>query len=481
MRVLINAFWLSFCRIAADLLSFVLFAVIARTFGPTGTGQYSYGFAVGTLVALIATSGFEDYGVRQYARTPVAERGQLWEDLLATQCLQLALGALAFLVFALIGVIDSRNVIVVLELTIYVVGWWLSRTFFIPAMAAQSMIGPALADLGCRLAAVIGALLLGVVVHAPLPVMLSVFPVAGVTLLLLALSSAARRGARLRVGRSRRRLLSVVRGTLPFAGSDVLNQFYARADVLLIAYFLGDASVGLYATSIKFVEVGLLPLILLGMAAYPLLSKYAAEDQVSFADAARDFTRLLLLLSGWLAVGIGYFVPLLIVPLFGASFAPAVPLLPWVAVFALTKGFEAAFYRLLYSAHRQTLYCMSLLLGILLVVGLNVALIPALGLKGAIYAAIIGTIAIDSLAVTGLLRYLGRRFLVLSLARLAAALALTAALVATLNKFDGNPWSAALAACAVFPLLAAAFGLVPNPRRSQLLRHTEPGDTATLP
>jgi len=67
MRVLINAFWLSFSRIAADLLSFVLFAVIARTFGPTGTGQYSYGFAVGTLVALISTSGFEDYGIRQYA------------------------------------------------------------------------------------------------------------------------------------------------------------------------------------------------------------------------------------------------------------------------------------------------------------------------------------------------------------------------------------------------------------------------------
>ena len=481
MRVLINAFWLSFCRIAADLLSFVLFAVIARTFGPTGTGQYSYGFAVGTLVALIATSGFEDYGVRQYARAPGAERGQLWEDLLATQCLQLALGALAFLVFVLIGVIDSRNLIVVLELTIYVVGWWLSRTFFIPAMASQAMIGPAFADLGCRLAAVIGALLLGVIAHAPLPVMLAVFPVAGMTLLLLALSSAARRGARFRIGRSRRRLLMVVRGALPFAGSDVLNQFYARADVLLIAYFLGDASVGLYATSIKFVEVGLLPLILLGMAAYPLLSRYAADDKVTFADAARDFTRLLLLLSGWLAVGIGYLVPLLIVPLFGASFAPAIPLLPLVAVFALAKGFEAAFYRLLYSAQRQTLYCVSLLLGILLVVGLNVALIPALGLKGALCAAIIGTIAIDSLAVTGLLRYLGRRFLLMSLVRLAAALALTAALVATVGRFEGNPWSAALAACAVFPLLAAAFGLVPNPRRSQLLRHAEPADTATLP
>src|ERR1700751_5188897 len=238
MRVLINAFWLSFCRLPADLLSFILFAVIARTFGPAGTGNYSYGFAVGTLVALISTSGFEDYGIRQYARAPVHERGQLWEDLLATQCLQLALGAVAFVVFVLLGPIDRRNFIVVLELTIYVVGWWLSRTFFIPAMASQSMIKPAMADLGCRLAAIIGALLLDFAAHAPLPVMLAVFPLAGVTLLLLALSSASRHGARLKAGRNWRRVLITVRGPLPFAGSDILNQFYARADVLLIAYFL---------------------------------------------------------------------------------------------------------------------------------------------------------------------------------------------------------------------------------------------------
>jgi O-antigen/teichoic acid export membrane protein len=481
MRVLVNAFWLSSCRLAADLLSFVLFAVIARTFGPTGTGQYSYGFAVGTLVALIATAGFEDYGIRQYARAQPHERAQLWEDLLATQCLQLAVGGLAFLIFVVVGAIDASNVTVVLELAAYVVAWWLSRTFFIPAMASQSMIKPALADLGCRLAAVVGALLLALVAHASLPVMLAVFPLAGATLLLVALSSAAQQGARLRPGRDLRRVLSTLRGTLPFAGSDLLNQFYARADVLLIAYFLGDASVGLYATDIKFVEVGLLPLILLGTAAYPLLSKYAAHDETIFRHAARDFLRLLLLLTGWLTVGIGYFVPLVLVSLFGASFAPAVQLLPWVALFALTKGVEAAFYRLLYSAHRQTLYCVSLLLGTSLIVGLNVTLIPAIGLKGAIYAAIVGTIAIDSLAVVGLWHRLGRRFLVMALARLGLALGVTAALVAGLRGLDVNPWTVAVTACSVFPLLAAAFGLVPNPRRSELLRHAEPSDTAASP
>jgi O-antigen/teichoic acid export membrane protein len=33
MKVITNAFWLSFGRIAAELLSFVLFAAISRTFG----------------------------------------------------------------------------------------------------------------------------------------------------------------------------------------------------------------------------------------------------------------------------------------------------------------------------------------------------------------------------------------------------------------------------------------------------------------
>jgi O-antigen/teichoic acid export membrane protein len=465
MRVLVNAFWLSFSRIAADLLSFVLFTVIARAFGPSGTGQYSYGFAVATLVALIATSGFEDYGIREYAHASSRARPQLWEDLLATQCLQLAVGAVALLIFVWLGAVNAGNLTVVLELLLYVLGWWLSRTLFIPAMASQSMIEPAIADLACRLTAIVGALLLGIVGHAPLPLMLAVFPLAGMALLAVSMYSAVRHGARLRLPRNWRRCLSVLRGTLPFAGSDILNQFYARADVLLIAYFLGEASVGVYATDIKFVEVGLLPLILLGTASYPLLSRYAAHDATAFTHAARDFARMLLLLTGWLAVSIAYLVPLL----------------PWVALFALTKGIEATCYRLLYSVRRQTLYCMSLLLGTVLIIGLNATLIPAVGLKGAVYAAIVGTIAIDSLALSGILPYLGGRFAVLSLLRLALALALTAALVAGAQSMHVNSWTAALAACGLFPLLAAALGLVPDPRRSQLLRHAETSDTTVSP
>jgi O-antigen/teichoic acid export membrane protein len=245
MKIITNAFWLSLCRISTDILSFVLFAVISRTFGPSGTGEYSYAFAIATLVALTSTAGFEDYGIRQYARADDHDRAQLWQDIFSTQCVQLVLGLSALILLLLAGVLHASSWIVILELSIYVTGWSLSRTFYVPAMASQSMVVPAFTDLSCRLAAIIGALLLAAFVDPPLPWLLAGFPVAGVLLAGLSLRNATRHGASLLLARTWRGILATVRGTSSFAGSEVLNQFYARTDLLLIAYFLGNASVGI--------------------------------------------------------------------------------------------------------------------------------------------------------------------------------------------------------------------------------------------
>jgi O-antigen/teichoic acid export membrane protein len=479
MKVLTNAFWLSFSRLTTDLLSFALFAVIARAFGPSGTGEYSYGFAVATLVALISTSGFDEYGIRQYTRAALSARGALWQDILSTQLAQLVIGAGILGVLALLGVVRSQNLAVVLELSLYVIGWSASRTFFIPAMAAQAMIKPALTDLACRVGAILSALLLAAVVHPPLPWMLIGFPIAGVVLSALALRDAVQRGLRLRARSNRQQVLATLRGTLPFTAADVLNQFYARVDVVLIAYLIGTENVGLYATDIKFVEVGLLPLILLGSAAYPLLVAHAVRDAAAFREAARDFTRVLLLLTGWLAVTIFCLVPLIIVPLFGTAFAAAIPLLPLVALFAVLKGAEAAFYRLLYAAHQQSVYLRSLAAGTVLIIGLNLALIPTLGLRGAIVAAIVSTIAVDVLSAVRLAAQIGARFLLGNCVRLGAGLVATAGLYALIQRWASSPWVAALAACGAFPLLAALCGLVPDPRHSELLRGAEPRRVAS--
>ena len=474
MKVITNAFWLSFGRIAADLLSFVLFAAISRTFGPSGTGEYSYAFAIATLISLTSTAGFEDYGIRQYARAAPQERPQLWQDILSTQCVQLLIGISALVIFLLWSGLHGGALIVILELAIYVVGWTISYTFFIPALASQAMMRPAITDLSCRATAIICALALTLTAHPSLPWLLAVFPLAGVVLATLALRSAVQHGAALRLARHWRGVLATWRGTSAFAGSEVLNQFYARADVLLIAYFLGNASVGLYATDIKFVEVGILPLVLLGTAAYPLLSTHAARDQVAFGHSARDFTRIVFFFSGWLAVGIYCLIPLLMVPLFGDKFAPAATLLPWFALFAVMKAWEVAFYRLLYAVRRQLFYCGSLIVGTVLIVFLNVQLIPRHGILGAITAAIVSIVVVDLICAYGLLRQLGAAFLTSVAARLALALAITAGAVAGAQWLAGaGPWLSAILACGLFPLLGVLLGLVPHPRHSLLLRQPQ--------
>jgi O-antigen/teichoic acid export membrane protein len=467
MPAISNALWLSFSRVLADVLSFLLFVAVSRDFGPGGTGQYSYSFAIGSLVALGATSGFEEFGIREYVRTTAAARARLWSDIISTQLAQLGLALVGCGIFLAFN--DSAPAAVILELTIFQLAAALARTLFVPAMAAQAMMAPALLELGCRVTAIAFALAVLLLPQPPaLAVALLPFPAAAILLLMLAYHNSTRHGAKWHVSLRWSVLRSTWRGTVHFAGSETLNQFYARTDLLMIAYFLGAERVGLYATDIKFVEVGIVPLTLLGMALYPVLSALAAGPAATFAASARDFCRIQLTLSCWLAVGISVLIPILIVPLFGARFAPAAALLPWFALLAIVKGAEVALYRLLYSVHLQSAYFRSLAAGVAIIAVLNVVLIPRIGVIGAVQAAIFSTCCVVLICAAALARYVPWRAYIELTARLAAALALTWGVVTMAAALGAAPWLRATLGCCLFPCAAMLVGLGSNLNRSAL-------------
>jgi O-antigen/teichoic acid export membrane protein len=361
MKIIRNAFWLSGARGFADVASFALFAAISRAFGPSGTGEYSYAFAIGNLVALIGCSGLEEYGIREYAGAATAERPQLWRNILSSQGRQLIAAAIFLGLFLLSGVNHSARPSVIIESAVFFIGWYAARTLFIPAMALQSMRLPAVTDLSCRLFAILCALGLVLGLGLSLPAALIGFPAAGLAMAGIALANSRRYAGKQRLDAPWTAVHTTLRGTMPFAATEILNQFYARADLLLIATWLSASAVGLYAIGVKFVEVGLLPLILLGTAAYPVIGRLARGAQTALlSQATRDFVYLITLLSGWLAVGIATLLPLLIEPVFGHEFHQVIQLLLWFAVFALAKGGEVALYRLLFCFHRQSWYAISL-------------------------------------------------------------------------------------------------------------------------
>jgi O-antigen/teichoic acid export membrane protein len=479
MIVIKNAFWLSVCRFAADFSSLVLFTFISRDLGPASTGEYSYAFALGAFIAIFAASGLDQYGVRQYMRlTTDEERASCWRNMLVAQVLQLVMG-LGLLGLAIVF-LGGRNAdpIVVLELTVFLVGWGLSRTFFIPALARQAMVIPAFTELGCRAAAALAALalLLGGV-HS-MQLMLLPFPIAGTVLIGLSMRNAVLNGAPLRLGTGWKEISAIARSTMPFTLCEALGQFYIRADMLVIVNLLGNTAVGWYAADLKMVEVGIMPLILLGTAAYPVLSRTAFQDRDGFVKLAEEYLRSVLFVSGWLAVGLFCLVPLVIAAVFGDRFDPATKMLPLFAVLAIFKGMEIAVYRLLYATKRQNTYLAALVFGTVLIVSLNFWLIPAFGASGAIAVVVLSTAVVVLLCITGLQKEVPGSLFLFALARLTLPLACTGLVFMGLRSLGLNEWIVAVGACLAYLPLGIISGLLPHPRRSLLLA-TERAPTPT--
>jgi len=470
MIVIKNAFWLSVCRFAADFSSLVLFTVISRDLGPASTGEYSYAFALGAFIAILAASGLDQYGVRQYMRlNSEQDRVACWQNMLVAQGLQLlmGIGLLALAVMFLGG--RNANPWVILELSVFLIGWGLSRTFFIPATAHQAMAVPAFTELACRSAASSSSLVLLFCGVQSLPVLLLGFPVAGAILVILSLRNAIQHGATLRFGSDWPEISTIIRSTTPFTICEALGQFYIRADLLVIVHLLGNAAVGWYAADLKMVEVGVMPLILLGTAAYPVLSRTALQDRDGFVKLSEEYLRSVLFVSGWLAVGMFSLVPLVIDAVFGSRFEPAAQLLPLFSILALVKGLEIALYRLLYAVKRQNTYLAALVVGTVLILSLNFWLIPAFGTAGAIAVVVLSTALVDLVCITGLHKELPKSLFVFALARLMLPLACTGLVLLGLRSLGCNAWVVAVGSCLAFPLLGIVCGLLPHPRRSLLL------------
>jgi hypothetical protein len=115
------------------------------------------------------------------------------------------------------------------------------------------------------------------------------------------------------------------------------------------------------------------------------------------------------------------------------------------------------------------LYVAGLALGSALIVALNLLLIPALGLKGAVIAAIVSTVIVDAICVCGLIGPVGLRFLGSALGRTALALALTVAAIEGARRAGADPCVLALVGSLLYPLFGIGAGLVRRPGRSQLL------------
>jgi O-antigen/teichoic acid export membrane protein len=279
---------------------------------------------------------------------------------------------------------------------------------FVPAMAEQRMMPPAFINLLGRGSAFVVTGLLIWVFEWSLYAASVAFAAGGSLMLVLALRSAASFNARLQPNLSRQVVFDGARTLWSFAAVGLLGQLLNRIGVIALSLQVGEAAAGIYTTGLKLVEVACLPLVFIGVAAYPRLCQ-AFADPKGFQRLTRQACVIGLLVALVLAAAMYIAVPPLLVPVLGERFGGSETIIAAMAAIVLAQGIEIVLGRLMLAAKLNVARAVRITIGTVVCVLLTVVLTPLFGITATIAALVCSYLLVDLLYFGSLFGSLRRR------------------------------------------------------------------------
>jgi O-antigen/teichoic acid export membrane protein len=335
-------------------------------------------------------------------------RPSLIADLLGAQVC-IALAVLAILIgYLQVTQPTPDTLAIIMAMTVYQLGAAFSATLFVPAMAEQQMMPPAFINLLGRGSAFVTTALLIWVFDLSLRQASLAFAGGGILMFTLALRSAASFNVRLWPNLSARVVLDGTKALWSFAAVGLLGQLLNRIGVIALSLQIGQAAAGIYATGLKLVEVACLPLVFLGVAAYPRLCQ-AYVSSTAFHKLTRKAVVVGVLLALVLALVMYFAVPPLLVPVLGERFAGTEAVIATMAAIVLAQGIEIVLGRLMLAANLNVARALRITAGTIICVLLTVAFIPAFGIEAAIAALVVSYLLVDTMYSGSLFGSLRRR------------------------------------------------------------------------
>lgn len=256
----------------------------------------------------------------------------------------------------------------------------------------------------------------------------------------------------------RRLFMKFARYGAPLTVTFALEFIIGTSDRILIEMFVGAAASGIYAVGYDVARSSLgLLMMVINMAAFPLALK--AMHEKTEADLRRqlaDNIQLLLAVALPAAAGLALISDNIAAVLLGAEFAAgAARLMPWIALATLLNGIKLYHFDRSFHLRERTHEQIWVAAGAAAVsIGLNVLLIPLLGIAGAAVTGVAAYAAAISLSVALGRRHYRMPFPWRQAARIAAATAVMAGMLWPLRGLGGP-----LALLGQIAAGAAAYGL----------------------
>jgi polysaccharide transporter, PST family len=365
---------------------------VARYLHPTGFGLISFAAAMSTLVTAIAQFGMFTIVVRELVRRP-QDRAEIVGSALV---LRLVTGAISVLLA--LGATDwmrphdSHTLLIVFIVAVVALprAWdiidydYQARIEARPVVIARNVAFTAFAILRPLL----------VLVHAPVEAFAAA--ITGEQVLASILLAHRWRADGLSVGlrsATLRELRDMVVTTWPLVIANLSTIVYMRIDALMLASMIGDTGVGLFSAATKVSEaLYFIPAAAVATVA-PALTAAHRRSRVEYNRQLLRVTRTLVWLAIPIAVIFACSSHLIIVGLYGRAYAPAAAVLSihaWINVL-MTLNICSNQWLLDEGDFRVNMY--QTLVGAAVNIGLNLFLIPRMGIVGAAIASCAGQVS----------------------------------------------------------------------------------------
>ncbi len=383
-RVFDNSFWL-FCdqilRMAAGLLVGVW---MARYLGPESYGWLNYALATVGMVSSLASLGIGAVVVRELVRSP-QDSGSWLGAAFLLRSIGAAIGFLACVLMAVRQSAPANALVLVVAAGMIV------QVPDVADLMFQAR-GEARRSAWIRMSAcVFGSLLKVVLILVNAPVLF--FAAAGVAELAAAAVGwwwGVRQlgGAAGRWTLERARVVALWRESWPLALSGFAVATQAYADQLILGLMLGGDELGQYAAALRLVSVfAFVPMVVQTVTA-PEIARARQNDEVLYHRRLHSLYRLMMGAFVVTALPLIVFGPWATRLLYGASYAGAAALIPWLALRLFFTNFGLARSVFVTNEGLLRFALVTSLVGAGANLALNVALVPHWGARGAIVASL---------------------------------------------------------------------------------------------
>jgi len=387
-RIIGNTGWLLFEKILRLGMGLFVGVWIARYLGPQRFGLLSYALAFVALFGPLAGLGIEGVVVRELVRRPAARPGILGTAFV----LRLTAGLLAWGLLALIAQVVSLPAPAALTLILIIgaafvfqaLGEVIDLDFRARVASRSAVLAKSLAFL-----LICGVQVVLISRQAPLPAFALTYTAelalaAGFLVWVYLHEKNGLRQWRV----NREQILAFLRDCWPLVLSSIAILVYLRIDQIMLGSMLGQEAVGLYAAAARISEAWYFVPVAIVQSVFPAIIRAREKGGGGYMRNFQALLSGLALLSYLVALPVSLLAPWLMATIFGATYAPAAPVLTihiWAGLFVALNNAQGAWH---IAEGLERLTFLRSLQGAIANVLLNLFLIPRYGITGAAVATV---------------------------------------------------------------------------------------------